>query len=432
MFDKSNTMHIFRYILLYILATNLSISVNAQQPPQSVIKGSVAIQNGTIHIGNGEVIQSGTILFEDGKIIYVGPDKRSGDTVVDAKSMHVYPGLIAINTIIGLTEIDAVRSTRDFSEIGNLNPHIRSIIAYNTDSKIIPTIRSNGVQLAEIVPSSGRITGQSSVVQLDAWNWEDAAYLSPNGIHMHWPNPYSHSKGIITPNKNYLKQVEELYQYIKEVTSYQQDNHKKEKNLRYEAMSMVLQGQKPLYIHAHDQKAILDVLEYGKSNDLKVVIVGGRDSWKVAKQIREYNVAVVLSPTQRLPSSADTDIDQPFKTPAILQQQGVLWCISQDGSWEQRNLAFQAGQAVGYGLDQEAAISALTLNTAQILGISDRTGSLAKGKDANIIISSGNILDPMSQKIIQSYIQGRPVDLDNKHKALYRKFSNKYSLPESN
>lgn len=402
----------------------------AQKIPGNSLQKSVAIHHGTIHIGNGEKIENGCVVFDQGKITYVGNEMRSADTIILAKNQHIYPGLIALNSKLGLTEIDAVRSTRDFHEVGHHNPHIRALIAYNTDSKIIPTVRSNGIQLVEIVPNGGQISGQSAVVQLDAWNWEDANYQNPAGIHLHWPNPMKYHQGQLKPNENYEKQVEKIHRYLEEVQAYRNQKAPYTSNLRLEAMSQVLQHGLPLMVHANSQEAILDIIQFGEKYHLSIVLYGGAEAWKIAAILAKAQIPVVLDEIHRLPMTTDTDIQQPFTTPALLSNAGVEVSLSMYGSWDQRNLAFQGGQAVAYGLSEEKAIQAITLNPAKILRIDDRTGSIAIGKEANLIISTGNILDPMTHDVIYSFIQGRKIDLLDKQKILYQKFKTKYQIKD--
>lgn len=420
--------------ILFISLISLLImpvqSLFAQDPPTSSQQESITLKGGTIHIGNGEVIQEGHLLFDNGKITYVGTQPQEADRIIDVSGHHIYPGLIAPNTDIGLVEIDAVRATRDFQEVGQYNPHVRALIAYNTDSRIIPTLRSNGILLTEIAPHGGIISGQSSVVQLDAWNWEDARVKDTAGIHLNWPriNSYDSKNQRLKASDDYEENVRSIENYFQSAIAYGKRKSHETNNLRFKALSELLQNNQPVFVHANEQKAMLDAIDWSKRLNLRIVLVGGIESWKIAETLAEKKIPVILASTQRLPARPESDIDQPFRTPALLEMAGVQWCFSHDGSWDQRNLPFQAGQAVGFGLNQEKAITALTLSTARILGIDDRYGSLESGKSATIVISDGNILDPMSSIILQAFIDGRDVDLDNKQKKLYRKFAEKYGV----
>ena len=392
----------------------------------------VLISGATAHLGNGQVIEHSLVAFEEGKITFVGQVTVGrgfpGHRVIEATGLHLYPGLIATNTSLGLTEIGAVRATRDQAETGSLNPNVRALIAYNTDSEILPTVRSMGVLLAQITPAGGTISGKSSVLQLDAWNWEDAAYRPDEGIHLNWPNRFRFRFRTrrVEKNKDYEKDVRELKAFFAEAQAYLQTPDPETTNLKFEAMRELFEGSATLYIHADLAAEIEEAVEFAREFHITPVIVGGRESWMVADFLAENQVPVILEGTQNLPRLPDEDIDQPFKTPAMLQEAGVLFAIAGSGNWAQRNLPFQAGQAVPYGLEREQALQAITLNPARILGIAERTGSIEVGKDANLILCQGDLLDMRSSKVLHAFIQGREINLDNKQEMLYRKFKSKY------
>ncbi len=406
------------------------ISLFAQQTPAFAQSDAVLIMGATAHLGNGKVIQNSAIGFENGKLILVADantvriDPTKYPTQINAQGKHVYPGFIAPNTTLGLIEIEAVRATNDMREVGSFNPNLRSIIAYNTDSNITPTVRSNGVLMAQVVPQGGRVSGQSTVVQLDAWNWEDAAYATDEGIHLNWP--WSFYWWNNRANEDYGDQVDEIKTNFKEAQAYAKNKKVKKTNLKMDAMKGLFNKSKTLYVHANNVKSITEAVLFFKDFGINLVIVGGTDAWMITDLLKENKVAVILGDTHSLPSRSDSDIDESFKTAKRLSEAGVLYAFGMKGAWQQRNLAFQAGQAIGYGLDYEEAITALTLNTAKILGIDKTVGSLEEGKDATLFISEGDALDMRTCKLTQAFIGGREIDLDNKQKALYRKFKQKY------
>ena len=424
-----------RYFSTILLLAAAPLFILAQPPaPAPAQQQPVYIYGATAHLGDGRVIENCAIAFDKGKITLVGEaDKQPERDLrtyrqIDATGKHVYPGFIAPANNLGLVEIGAVRATRDYREVGSMNPNIRSLIAYNTDSEVIPTVRSQGVLLSQVRPEGGRISGLSSVVQLDAWNWEDAAYRADDGLFLNWPQLASFSRreqGVAT-NKEYDKQVQEIRDFFTEAKAYLENPKPEQANLKFEALRPVFEGKVRLYIEAQEAREIIHAVQLAGEFGLKLAIVDGREAWMVANMLKDNAVAVVLRETHSLPARVDSDVDQPFKTPAILADAGVLFCFSIDGFWQQRNLAFQAGQAVGYGLSYEQAVAALTSNTAKILGIDDRTGALDVGKDANLFISEGDALNVRSSKVVNAFIQGREINLDNKQKALYRKFKAKY------
>lgn len=422
----------FLNIIILIFA---AWSMNAQPTPAPPQSESIAIYGATAHLGNGQVIDNSLIVFENGKITNVTDASRirinrdAYGKFIDATGKHVYPGFIAPNSSMGLVEIGSVRATRDNRELGNLNPHIRSIIAYSTDSEVPPTVRSNGILMAQIVPTGGRIDGQSTVVQLDAWNWEDAAYKMDEGIVMSYPSRFRWSwrTRSLDKNKNFDKQVQAVEDYFTEAQAYVKNKQLTSKNLKFEAMRGLFDGSKNLYVKVGMAKSISEIVVMMKKFNITPVIVGGDESWLIADFLKENNVPVMLSKTHDLPNHDHSDIDQPYKTPKLLQDAGVLWCMQMsDAPANERNLPFQVGHAVGFGLDKETAVTALTLNTAKILGIDKTVGSLEKGKDATLFISTGDALDIRGNNVEHAFIQGREIELNDKQKELYQKFKKKY------
>jgi len=427
--------------LLLLLATT-----RAQDDvyPAKDYKGRLFITGGTIHVGNGQVIQGGTIEVNNGKIVQVGTNVTvaSDAKVVNASGKQVYPGLILPVTDLGLKEIaNGVRGSNDYDELGDLNPNIRSIVAYNTDSKIINTLKANGILLASVTPEGGTISGSSTVVQLDAWNWEDAAYKMDGAIHLHLPtfiarpNRFAIFFGLPqTPATDASKQAEtkinEIKSFFREAKAYLQESTHKQTNLKFESVKGLFSKQQKLFVHGDEIKQMLVAIDFVKEFGFDVVIVGGSESWLIADLLKQNNIAVILQQEHALPTTEDDDVDQPYKTPAQLQKAGVLFALNDNHDESRyRNLMFNAGTAAAYGLTKEQALQAITLNSARILGIDDRTGSLEAGKDANIVISGGDILDMRTSIIEHAFIQGREVSLSNKQTQLYQRYMNKYGLP---
>ena len=400
----------------------------------------VTITGATIHIGNGQVINNGYITFDKGKITAVGegaPANTSGADIIDASGKQVYPGFICPITTLGLVEVEeGARGTVDDDETGEINPNVRTLIAFNTDSKVIPTVRSNGILLGQPTPSGGLISGQSSVMQLDGWNWEDAAYKKDIGIHMNWPviRPQTRRRAQPTPGvpqespeERMQKALDVIYNLFTQAKAYA-EARPAVINLRFEAMKGLFDGSKKLFVNTDGAKEILQAVALGKKLGIQVVIVGGKESYLVTDALKNNNVAVIIRQTQSLPERDDDDVYLPYKLPKILQDAGVLYGLTGTGFWRQRNLPFEAGEGCGYGLTKEQAISMITLNNAKILGIDKTTGTLEMGKDANLFISKGDALDMITIDVQKAFIQGRDINLDNLHKQLYRKFAAKYGI----
>jgi len=433
-------------IIFNISCLLLFVAGKAQEDvyPVPAAAGITFITNATIHVGNGQVISNGTIKINNGKIEQVGANLPvpADVKVFDVKGKQVYPGMILPNTDLGLKEIGSgVRGSNDFSEIGDYNPSVRSIVAYNTDSKIINTLKANGILLACVAPQGGVISGSSSVVQLDAWNWEDAAYKMENGIHLNMPSfivRFGRRGGFAglpgaapqpDPTKEALDKIADIKDFFTQAKAYLQEASHKETNLKYEAVKGLFEKKQKLFVHADQVKQMLVAIDFVKEFGFDVVLVGASESFQIADLLKQNNIAVILSQEHALPAAEDDDVDQPYKTPAMLQKAGVLFALNDDHEESRyRNLAFNAGTAAAYGLTKEQALQAITLNAATILGIADKTGSIEVGKDANIIVSEGDLLDMRTSIITQAFIQGRLVSLDNKQHQLYERYKSKYGL----
>jgi imidazolonepropionase-like amidohydrolase len=401
---------------------------------------TIAIVGATIHVGNGQVIENGYITFNKGKITAVGTGTATADVVIDAKGKQLYPGFICPITTLGLVEVEeGARGTVDEAETGELNPHVRTLISFNTDSKVIPTVRSNGILLAQPSPTGGGISGESSVVQLDAWNWEDAAYKKDIAIHVTWPVSRAAGRrgggrglvttpGVESPAERAQKALDQMNNYFAEAKAYAEIAKPAVTNLRFEAMRGLFDGTKKLFVNADGAKEIQQAVAFAKKFGLSEVIVGGKESYLVTALLRDNNIPVIIKETQALPDKEDDDVYLPYRLPKLLQDAGVTYGLTGIGFWRQRNLPFEAGQAVGFGLTKEQAVSMITLNNAKILGIDKTTGTLEVGKDANLFISTGDALDMITLNVEKAYIQGRDINLDNLHKQLYKKFSDKYGL----
>ncbi len=409
--------------------------------PSPAQANAVIIRNAIIHQGNGNVINNGYLLFEKGKIVAIGVgdyDVPAAAVAIDAKGKHVYPGIIAASTNLGLVEVSTVRASLDYNELGDFNPNIQTIVAYNTDSKVINTLRSNGILLAHIVPSGGTISGTSSVVQLDAWNWEDAAYKTGNGIHYNMPllvnrpNRFRRRPGpTVDMVKLGLDKIEGTRAFFRSAKAYHREAKHTATSLKMEAVKGLFDQSQTLFVHCDLVKEMMVAIDLANEFGCKLAIVGGSDSWIIADILKANNVSVVLAAPHSLPATEDDDVDQPYKTGAALQKAGVLFTICQDegsGYWQQRNLPFQAGTMAAYGLSKEEALTSITLNAAKILGIDNIAGSLEQGKDANIVISEGDLLDMKSSKVTQAFIQGRELNLDNKQTQLFERYKYKYSI----
>lgn len=427
------------FTLSLLLAKAFAQETVYPAPPQ---KGTFFIKGGTVHVGNGQVLANAIVKITNGKIAEVGPNVAitPDAKVIDATGKQVYPGLILANSQLGLVEVNSVRATIDHTELGTFNPSIRSIIAYNTDSKVINTLRSNGILLANVVPQGGLISGTSSVVQLDAWNWEDAAYDLDGRMHVNMPSLVARPNRFAAflgqdsrqgPDvvKEAFGRIEEIKQFFREAKAYLAEAKHEKVNLKFEATRKIFEKKQKLFVHCDLVKEMLVAIDFVKEFGFDVVIVGGSESWQIPELLKQYNIAVLLNQAHSLPTTQDDDVDLPYRVAGILHKAGVLVAIGdEDGQTRGMNLPFNAGTYAAYGLGKEAALSAITLNAAKILGIADRTGSIEAGKDANIVISEGDILDMKTSIVRYAFIQGRQISLENKHTQLRDKYQTKYGI----
>ena len=433
-------MRIFLTLALATTASAALAQVPVPAPPQAK---PILITGATLHVGNGTVVPNATVAFDKGRLTYAGPaagftQDKTGFETIDAAGQQLYPGLILPNTTLGLTEVEAIRATVDDEEVGTLNPNVRALIAYNTDSDVLPTVRTNGVLLAQPTPRGGLLTGQSSVVQLDAWNWQDAVVRADDGQHLTWPemvfrlNPNEEATALDKRQKAREARLRDLEQLFAEASAYRQQPAGRRENLRLAALAGIFDGSKTLYLHADYGKEIIESVRFARRLGVqKLAVVGARDAWMVLDFLKQNDVSVVVSRIHALPRRDADDYDQPYKLPAQLQAAGIRFCLDYQGSQEtagSRNLAFIAGTAVNFGLSKEQALTAVTQTPAQIMGIDKDYGTLETGKSATLVLSKGDLLDMRTNAITRAYIDGRSISLESKQTYLEKKFRSKYGL----
>ncbi len=408
-------------------------------PPQSK---PIALKGATIHPVSGPDIAAGTIVFEKGKITALGNDVPipNGADVIDVTGKHVYPGLISANTVLGLTEISAVRATLDFAESGEINPNVRSATSINPDSELIPVARANGLLTVLAVPEGGIISGQSAVLRMDGWTPEEMTVRSPAAMHLRWPNltidrdPRA-PKSVEDQQKEIDKAQKRIRDTFQTARAYWQARKSPappadfKSDLRWEALMPVFDGKMLLFVHAETLAQIEAALAWARDAQLKIVLVGGGDAWRVASQLKESDTPVIIARSTALPLRRDEGYDSAFSNAAKLREAGVRFCIATDGRHSEaahdRNLPYEASMASAYGLPRDEAIKAVTLYPAQILGVADQLGSLETGKAATLMVTNGDPLD-FPTHVEAAYIDGRKIDLSNRQTRLRDKYREKY------
>ena len=417
----------------------VSVALGSDTIPAQPQTKAIAIKGATIHPVSGPDIANGTIVFENGKITAIGADAAvpPGADVIEANGKHVYPGLINANTVLGLVEIGAVRATVDVEEAGAINSNVRAITSVNPDSELIPVARAAGVLTALSVPEGGIISGQSAVLRLEGWTPEEMTVQSPAAMHLRWPNLTIDRRPRARKSvKDQQKEIEKAQKQIRDAFQIARAYWQTRKNpgpdfkddLRWDALMPVFDGKLPLFVHASTLAQIQAALAWAKEMQLKIVLVDGDDAWRVAAQLKESDIPVILGPATSLPPRRDDDYDSAWSSAAKLQAAGVRFCIASNGrgaETNERNVGYEAGLAAGYGLPKEEALKAVTLYPAQILGVADRLGSLEQGKAATLIVTNGDPLDFPTQVEI-AFIDGRKIDLSNRQTRLRDKYREKY------
>ena len=395
----------------------------------------------TVHPVSGADLADAQVLFDGGRIRAIGRNLAlpPNTQVIDVRGKHVYPGLVATDTVLGLVEISSVRATVDTREVGAINPNARAEVSINPDSELLSVARTNGVLTALSAPQGGSgtlVSGTSALVKLDGWTWEDMTLRAPVGLHIRWPQLAINDdprfpKSPADQRKDAEKQLRQIKDTFDTARAYLKARRSGDKSheidLRWEAMIPVLDGKIPVFVHADEVKQIQSALAWAEAEKLSLVLVGATDAWRVAARLKERNIPVIVSPVMRLPLRRSDPYDAPYTNPAKLQAAGVRFALSTDSDDAHlaRNLPYQAAMAASFGLPKEEALKAITLYPAQILGLGDRLGSLEVGKDATVIVTDGDPLE-ITTHVELAFIQGRAIDLGNRQWRLYRKYQQKY------
>lgn len=437
---KSTAEKISRNSLVILLLTGFGwMAFASDQVPAPPQDHPIALVNGTVHTVSGATMPATTILFDNGKITFIGGEAALPENaeIIDINGKHVYPAMIAANTILGLSEINAVRATRDYREVGTFTPEVRAEVAYNPDSELLPVTRANGVALAQSVPQGGLISGTSALMSLDGWTWENMTEKSPAGLHIRWPRMKAIERSWMRQSaedqlKERDEQLENIRKFFADARAYHQlktSGQPFESSTRLEAMAPFITGKAPVFIHADDIRQIQAAMDWAKTEQLQMILVGGYDAWRLADELKAQDIPVIYHNVHSLPDRRWEGYDTPFTGPAKLHAAGVRFCIAPaegiSDPGHTRNLPYEAATAAAYGLPKDEALKSVTLYPAQIFGIAERVGSLEVGKDATLIVTTGDPLEITTQ-VEHMFIAGRHVDLSSRHTQLYEKYLQKY------
>lgn len=424
---KINLKHISSAVAAVAFSGMMMAQRPVPAPKQSV---PVYISGATIHTGRGDIIPNGSILFENGKITGINVPQPSSAKAINASGKHIYPGFILLNNTLGLVEISSTRATDDTGEANAITPEIRTVVAWNTDSHVIPTIRTNGILLAQPVMKGGIMNGTSSIMNLDAWNWEDAVVAKDNTLHLSWPanRKFTDEKR----SKDYMDRRVENINIIKglfaRAKAYGNDGIKEYK---LGAINPVFTGEKTLFIEVSGADEALEAIKFAKDSGVKnTVLVGDSSLLPVLDDIKASGFPLVINRPHALPNKDSDNPYLPYQFAKMVSDKGILYALDYSGDMEyqgSRNLPFVAGTTAAYGVDKEKALQSISYNAAKIVGIDKDYGSLETGKSATLFISDGDALDEISNNVTAAFIDGREIDLNNQQKELYRRYREKYS-----
>lgn len=406
---------------------------------------SWAITGARIHTVSGPVLENATVVIADGKILSVGTSAPvpAGAEVIDGAGLEVAPGFFEAMSQIGLTEIGAAAATNDSTEVGAYTPQVDAATAIHPSTEHIPVARVNGITHAVAAPgvaggfgSGPVIGGQASAFHLDGWTIEDMLIQRSVGMVVNWPSLQGRSFDPSTfslrarpyreAREAQARQTRELARWFADARDYRaaraRGADRVERNLKLEALAPYVAGERPWLVRAGRERDIRDAVAFFvDTHQQKIVLVGAEEAWKVAALLAEKRVPVILGPTQALPQSDDDPYDATMAAPAVLHKAGVTFAMSTYTSSDARNLPYEIGTAVGFGLPKDAALRAITLSPAKMFGLDAQLGSIEPGKIANLVVTRGDPLEIRSA-VTHVFIKGMPVALASRHTELYEKY----------
>lgn len=415
-----------------ILCAGLILSLSVPSSATSLL-----LQDVTVHVGDGRRLEHQSVRVNHGRIESLSQNtNQTAEKVLKLTGLHLYPGLIALGSSLGLVEIEGVRATRDQSEVGEFTPDVQSWSSINPDSELLAVARANGIAYAEATPQGGYVPGTSGLFALDGWTPEQMTLKGPAALHAYWPshsiNPLAKAdarnpSGWKSPEDQHREReerVRHLSEFFADAQAYSRLNHSRVKPPAFQAMLPVFRRDIPLAIHAEDARQIEAALKFADAFEVRLILYGGRDAWTLAEELAKRKVPVVYEHVHTLPPRDSDAFDVQYRAPSVLTQAGVELSLSLGGRFEAaslRNLPYAVSQAMAFGLTETDGLRAITLNPARVMRLSDRIGSIEPGKFATFFASTGPLFDIRSQ-IKHMWIAGREVSLENRHTRLYEKY----------
>ena len=426
----------------------LAIGIGGSLP--CALAESLLLTGATVHTVSGETFAPGQVLIQDGKIAAVGKTVAAGGAAtLDLRGQHLYQGIIALNTVLGLTEISGVRATQDTTEVGDdFTPDVESWIAVNPDSELIPVTRANGITSFEPVPAGHIISGQSALLATAGWTTEQMTIKKPVALHVFWPSmeldttpkekarDKSKWKSLEDQAKGRRARLQATEDFFEEAKAYAKakdaagkgNTPALEQIPAWEAMLPYVRGELPITIHADEVRQIRAAINWADTNHWKVILAGGRDAWMAADLLAAKRIPVIYGHTFTQPVRDTASYDVQFRAPDILHRAGVQVTFSLGSDSFNapliRNLPYSAAQAVAFGLPEAEALKGLTLYPAQLASMADRLGSIEPGKEATFFAADGDILD-IRANVKRMWIAGKEISLESRHTRLYEKYKNR-------
>jgi imidazolonepropionase-like amidohydrolase len=410
-------------------------------PIPELPKGTYILRGGTVH-QPGEPPFVGTVVVDaaSGKVTQVLRTAEPGKAiaaaahVVDVTGLHVYPGMIDAGTVLGLVEIGSARETDDSRDGGDFQPDLRASVGINPDSELIPVTRANGVLTVVTRPTGSLVPGQGALINLAGWVPAEMVVIDPLSLHVEYPaapaprgfSPVAlfddpDSPAVRWRREEKLNRLKELFETARRYDAARKAGLAPAPNPRLESLLPYARGEKPVIIAADRKADILAALKLADDLEVKPILSGGIEAWKVAGELRRRDVPVILGPVMALPRETGERYDAPYAAAAKLHQAGVRFCIRSAGSSNARNLPYEAAMAVAYGLPPEEGLKAVTLYPAQILGVADQLGTVGPGKRANLVIADGDLLQATT-RVLGVFVDGRPYEPTNKQTRLYDRY----------